>query len=346
MALHIDVLDFVKQIRQLPVVDVRTASEYRRGHIPHALNFPLFSDEERAEVGLVYKQMGRSRATQTGLEIVGPRLSDMIDRFRNRFSPGGVLVHCWRGGMRSESVAWLVGLSGEFKPSVLRGGYKAYRNFALREFSAERRLVILGGMTGVGKTTILNGLSASGLQRVDLEKLAAHKGSAFGAIGEPEAPTQQQFENELAYELHQTDPDRVLWLEDESRHIGKRIIPQDLWALMRNAPVIAVERSREERVRHLVEQYGTAPEDELIASIRKIERRLGGARTKAASEAVLSGDLDKACNLVLDYYDRAYAHGLSKRDPATIKRLDATGLSDADVVEKLIDSLRQITGDL
>jgi len=338
MGVQIDVYDFVKQMNVLPVVDVRTVTEYSKGHIPNATHFPLFSDEERAEIGLIYKRMGRLQATQTGLEMVGPRLSEMIDRLREKVPVGSALVHCWRGGMRSESVAWLMGLSGLYKPLVLQGGYKAYRNFALGQFASERRLLILGGMTGSGKTRVLNLLMDSGGQGLDLEARAAHKGSAFGALGQPDPPTQQQFENDLAFGLFSTDPVRPLWLEDESRHIGRRTIPEELWARMRDAPVTVIERSREERVQSLVDDYGSFDPDKLRESIWKIERRLGGERARMASDAVAAGDLAAACGYVLDYYDQTYSHGLSRRNPDKVRRLEVTGMPDEQVVEILLET--------
>jgi tRNA 2-selenouridine synthase len=335
---RVDVLDFVRQMQQSPVVDVRTSSEYRKGHIPGAISMPLFSDDERAEIGTVYKQVGRFRATQVGLEMVGPRLSAMVDNILEKVDPGPVLVHCWRGGMRSESIAWLMSVSDQFTPSVLRGGYKSYRRFALEQFATHRRIRILGGMTGTGKTRILNQLAESGAQVIDLEALASHRGSAFGAIGQPEPPTQQQFENELALALHRTDPDETLWLEDESRYIGRRIIPDALWIQMRGSPVKVVEKSREERVDHLVAEYGSFDRAQLARSIQKIERRLGGVRALEAREAIERGDLAEACNLVLDYYDRTYRHGLGKRDTSSISTVDVSGRDPQEVADWLIEN--------
>ena len=338
MISDIDVFDFVSLMRNRPVIDVRTAAEYEKGHIPGARNLPLFSDEERARIGTIYKQVGRLPATQAGLDLVGPRLNQMVDRFRSEFGSGEVLVHCWRGGMRSQSVAWLMGLTGEFEPSTLRGGYKAYRTFALQQFARRRKLMILGGLTGSAKTEVLHQLLADGAQGIDLEGLAAHRGSAFGAIDQPAEPTQQQFENDLALGLYENDPALPLWLEDESRHIGRRTIPDKLWAGMRETRVVVIERSREERVRFLVEGYGRADPKKLIESIQKIERRLGGERAKRAVDAVRAGDVELACNLVLDYYDRTYTHGLSKRDPATVSRLDASGMT----VREISRALREL----
>jgi tRNA 2-selenouridine synthase len=325
-----------------PVVDVRTPAEFARGHIPDASNLPLFSNEERAEIGLIYKEMGKEPATRLGLDLVGPRLTEMIDRLREMVPMGPVLVHCWRGGMRSDSVAWLLNFTGEFQASVLQGGYKSYRRLALEQFGAERPLFVLGGMTGSGKTRVLRALPSCGGQCLDLEALACHKGSAFGALGQPEPPTQQQFENDIGLRLFRSDYSRPLWVEDESRHIGRRTIPEALWTRMRQAPVFVIERPRQERVRVLVEDYGSADPGELIRSIRKIERRLGGVRTREAVEAVEEGDLENVCHVVLDYYDKTYRHGLGKRDPAQITRIDSTGLTDAEIASSLFEMAAKV----
>lgn len=319
-----------------PVVDVRTSAEFHAGHIPNAVNLPLFSNDERALIGTTYAEAGRQEATRVGMDLVGPRMNEMIDDLKAVVPTGPVLVHCWRGGMRSESVAWLLNFSGEFEASILRGGYKAFRQFALREFSRERKLTILGGMTGSGKTHILQGLQARGEQVIDLEGLANHKGSAFGSIGLDNQPTQQQFENELGVALSRTDPERRLWLEDESRRIGRCMLPEGLWVGMRTSSCIFVDRSMEERCAHLVADYGMADRDALVDAISRIERRLGGVRTQEAIEFVRAGEMAGACEILLGYYDKTYAYGLGQREESNVHRLPAEGLSTEDLSANLI----------
>jgi len=332
----LEVAQFLQLASDNPVVDVRSPAEFEKGHIPGALSLPVFSNEERAQIGLTYKELGHLRATRLGLELVGPRMAAMIDAIKRDVRPGRVLVHCWRGGMRSESVAWLLNFSGEFKAELLEGGYKAFRTFALTMFQAPGNLLIVGGMTGSGKTHILKSLNSLGQQTIDLEGLASHKGSAFGAIGQPPAPSQQQFENDLAMELRQMGSDRVVWLEDESRHIGRRAIPDAFWSAMRAAPVVVIDRARSIRLERIVDEYGVARPEDLVASIQKIERRLGGARTREACDFVKSGDLEAASNILLSYYDEMYTYGISKRDPATIRTFDVGSMTDAEIAESLV----------
>lgn len=317
-------------------MDVRTPAEYRAGHIPNAVNLPLFSNDERALIGKTYARAGRIEATRVGLDLIGPRMNQMIDELKTVVPVGPVLVHCWRGGMRSESVAWLLNFSGQFQASTLKGGYKAFRQFALEEFARKRRLVVLGGMTGSGKTHVLHALRRLGEQVVDLEGLANHKGSAFGAIGLAHQPTQQQFENDLAVALSRSDPHRRLWLEDESRRIGRCMLPKELWAAMRQSPCVVLERSAAERRAHLVADYGRADPKALVEAIGRIERRLGGLQAREAMEAVSNGDMDTACRILLEYYDKTYSYGLSRRDDGRVYRVKTAGLSTDEVASKLV----------
>jgi tRNA 2-selenouridine synthase len=247
-------------------------------------------------------------------------MSQMLDDLKGLVAGDSVLVHCWRGGMRSESVAWLLNFSGEYEAATLSGGYKAFRQFALRQFAVQRNLVIVGGLTGSGKTDVLAALRDLGEQVVDLEDLAKHKGSAFGAIGLPDQSTQQQFENDLAVALSRTEPTRRLWLEDESRRIGRCQLPGELWAAMRKAPCLVLEVPAAVRRAHLIADYGKADPNALIDAIWRIERRLGTENARLAAESVASGDLDTACRVLLEYYDKTYAHGLSQRNPSTVHR--------------------------
>ncbi|MBK7790380.1 MAG: tRNA 2-selenouridine(34) synthase MnmH [Saprospiraceae bacterium] len=229
------------------ILDVRSPSEYQHAHIPGALNLPLFTDEERSVVGTLYKQTGRHEAIKTGLTYFGPRMKEMVltveEWLRQKYelnadvelipSDYTLLVHCWRGGMRSGGVAWLLDLYG-FKIQVLEGGYKAFRNWVLGIFQKPHDLNIVAGNTGAAKTRVLHKLSDKGKCVIDLEALAAHKGSAFGNIGMPEQPGQEMFENLLAFELTKWDG-KTIWLEDESIRIGQVNIPKEFWLLMQTS---------------------------------------------------------------------------------------------------------------
>src|SRR3989339_1355584 len=191
----ISVAEFLKRGNSLPIIDVRSPGEYEHAHIPGALALPLFSNEERAEVGTIYKQRGRVQAVQKGLEFVGPKLKDFT-KFALKLNSDELLIHCWRGGMRSSAMAWLLETVG-INCSLLKDGYKAYRNHVLESFDLPYKILLLGGYTGSGKTEILSALKEAGEQVVDLEGLSNHKGSAFGALGQGIQPSSEQFENTL-----------------------------------------------------------------------------------------------------------------------------------------------------
>ncbi len=302
---------FLERSNTVPVIDVRSPEEYRQGHIPGAISMPLFDDDERAVVGITYTHEGKKEALLKGLEITGPKLKDFVKKGHVTASGGELLVHCWRGGMRSDAMAWLLDYSG-IKTSVLTGGYKAYRHYIRESFSLGPPLVVLGGMTGSGKTDILKCLSSVGEQVLDLEGRARHKGSAFGSLGQENQPTNEQFENDLARDWLAFDPHRPVWIEDESRNIGKVIIPEPLFRKMTAAPLVLVDIPFDQRVRRLAEEYGSFEQGELSAFIRKISPRMGGDKANAAISALEKGNLTGAVSEVLAYYDKAYQYGLSR----------------------------------
>ncbi|RMI14661.1 MAG: tRNA 2-selenouridine(34) synthase MnmH [Calditrichaeota bacterium] len=320
---RVDITEFMKLARRYPIFDVRTPAEFEKGHIPGAHNLPLFSNDERALIGLTYHQQGREEAMLLGLERVGPRMRAMVERVR-KITRGGktVLVHCWRGGMRSGSVAWLINLFG-YDVYVLEKGYKAYRRFVLDSFETPRNVVVLSGRTGTGKTEILHYLREMGEQVIDLEALAHHKGSSFGSLGEAPQPSQEWFENQLSDQWLRLDPERVVWVEDESRKIGSRIIPEGIWKQMRSAPVIFLDMPVELRAKRLVESYGAFSAQELKAAIERLQERLGGLHTQQAVRLLEQRELEACCRLLLThYYDKTYLHGLSRRDPSLIHRVE------------------------
>jgi tRNA 2-selenouridine synthase len=193
MTNRISASEFLDLCKVFSAIDVRSEKEYGHGHIPGAVNLPLFSDEERVVIGTIYKNSGREASVLKGLEIAGPKLAGFVKKLHKITDQKDILVHCWRGGMRSESMAWLFGQAG-YKAHVLEGGYKAYRRFIREELSRPLTYIILGGLTGSGKTELLHMLGRAGEQILDLEKLACHKGSVFGGLGQPGQPANEQFE--------------------------------------------------------------------------------------------------------------------------------------------------------
>lgn len=355
MPTSIDIEQFLVLSREHPILDVRTPAEFEKGNIPGAHNLPLFTNEERAIVGTIYKQQGRQPAILKGLELVGPKMKELVLKVENIITEGttlissslperaglstepkakvgirSVLVHCWRGGMRSGSVAWLLELYG-YKVYTLKGGYKFFRRYVLASFDEKRNYIILGGRTGSGKTLVLKKLAEQLGQVVDLEKLAHHKGSSFGSIGEEKQPTQEQFENCLAVELNRLDPLKHIWLEDESRLIGKKVIPAGMWEQMRAAKVAYIDIPFNVRADYLTKEYGQFTKQELSEAIARITKRLGGLQAKQALEALEANDLKTACEICLAYYDKSYDHGLQQREAATVKKYIFETL-DADLI--------------
>ncbi len=322
-----------------PLVDVRSPGEFAQGHIPGAINLPLFSDDERAAVGTSYKQQGRQEAVTLGLRLVGPRLEALGQGLREamagREATAVLRLHCWRGGMRSGSVAWLAGVL-DLPVLLLEGGYKRYRRWALELFEQPWPLRVLAGRTGTGKTDLLLALAGLGGAVVDLEGLAHHRGSSFGGLGLPPQPSSEHYENRLALALWRQRGAPAIWLEAESAQVGRCRIPGGLWRQMQQAPAVEITRSLEERLQRLVAVYGHQGQDPLRQATERIARRLGPQRTAAALEAIAAEDWTGACRQMLDYYDRCYDHEVQKRGGAAVPLLEVGGLSDAQAATALI----------
>lgn len=306
-----------------PIIDVRSPKEFAQGHIPGARSLPLFTDEERAIVGTLYKQQGRDAAVLEGLRIVGPRLAAIVEQARAIAPEGRIRVHCWRGGERSGSVAWLLDKAGFADAATLRRGYKGFRNHVLGSFAAPVDLRVLGGYTGTGKTALLGHLRALGQQVIDLEARAHHKGSAFGALGEQPQPTSEQFENRLWDALRNIDRTRPVWVEDESLLIGRCKIPQPFFHQMRQAMLYFADMPQDQRAERLVQDYGRYPKEALAEAVKRIEKRLGPQHCKAALEALEAGDLRTVAIITLTYYDKAYGRGAAERDQQRVLRITA-----------------------
>ena len=322
----INIENFLKLAEQYPVIDVRSPGEFNHAQIPGAYSLPLFSDEERKVVGTAYKQQSREAAIKIGLDFFGVKMKKMVEEVEeiignrqgatsnNNSLPVAncILVHCWRGGMRSGAVAWLLDMYG-FKVYTLAGGYKAFRNWVLTQFNKDYTLKILGGYTGSGKTVVLKELKEKGHPVIDLENLANHKGSAFGAIGEKPQPSQEMFENLLAIELFKKSSSAGIWLEDESQRIGKLIIPNLFWEKMRNSPVYFLDIPFEERLSYLVTTYGNFEKEQLAESIGRIQKRLGGLEAKTALSLLFEDNIEGCFSILLKYYDKLYHKGLHNR---------------------------------
>lgn len=293
------------------IIDVRSPLEFVQGHIPGAKNIPLFSDQERALVGTLYKQQGKEQAVLHGLQVVGPKLVDFIGAVQKLTDKKTVLVYCWRGGMRSSSFAWLLSTYG-YEVFLLQGGYKSYRNFALQIPSKKLDLIIISGKTGTGKTLLLQDFQEKGRQIVDLEGLACHKGSVFGGIGTIQ-PTQEQFENNLGLVMHQLTSDEPTWIEDESRKIGKIIIPVGLWDQMRLAPIWFLDKTKQERIDFLMQDYSLCSTQDLLQALQGVAKFLGSQRYAQAQQLLLNNDRVSFCSMLIDYYDTAYDHSLMSR---------------------------------
>lgn len=323
------------------ILDVRSPAEYEQGHIPGAVSFPLFTNEERAQVGTCYKQQGRDQAVELGFEIAGPKCAYFVKRAKELAPDRQIRVHCWRGGMRSEAVAWILSMAG-LNVSLLAGGYKAFRRWVLSSFDQPKPIVILGGMTGSGKTLMLYELAKQGAQILDLEHWANHRGSSYGNLGLPAQPTNEQFENNVALAWASLNSENPIWIEAESKRIGTCRIPQPLFQQMDQSPVIEVSRSRTERLEALVELYGAADRTELITATERIGKRLGGQQTKVAVSFLREGNLAAACNIILDYYDKTYTYDLKRRS-VPIHPIDVTGLTSESCATLLLEKANQIS---
>jgi tRNA 2-selenouridine synthase len=303
---------FIALSARFPLVDVRAPLEYAQGHIPGAVNIPLFDDHERKVVGTAYKQVNREAAMYKGLEFAGKKLVQLAKEGERLAGKNRtLLVHCWRGGMRSRSMVWLFETMG-IRCYLLEGGYKSYRRYVREVLASPLKLLVIGGRTGSGKTAILHHLKALGEQIIDLEGLANHKGSAFGALGEADQPTTEQFENELCHTILSLGEDKVTWIEDESRNVGKCVLPGELYSRMRESEIVFLDIDRELRALHLVEEYARYEQDALRSCILKIEKRLGGDRTREALDAIDREDYYQTAMITLHYYDKAYMYSLEK----------------------------------
>ncbi len=321
----ITIEQFLSMATLHPVLDVRSPGEYQQAHIPEAQSLPLFEDEERKLVGTAYKQESREQAIKLGLDYFGAKMRKIVEEVEKikasnkKADDKIVLVHCWRGGMRSAAVAWLLDLYG-FKVYTLAGGYKAYRTWVLAQFEKKYPFTVIGGYTGSGKTLLLEALQQQNKRVIDLEALANHKGSAFGGMG-PQ-PRQEMFENLLAGKLfieaqyikQSTKASDTIYIEDESQRIGNLQIPMLLWPQIRSSTILFFDIPFEERLHYITDTYGKIEKEKLVNAIMRIQKRLGGLETKNAINFLLEENIKESFRILLRYYDKWYEKGLHNRE--------------------------------
>ncbi|OSQ46584.1 tRNA 2-selenouridine(34) synthase MnmH [Marivita geojedonensis] len=315
------------------VIDVRSPAEFAEDHVPGAINLPVLDNEERARVGTMYKQVSPFDARKIGAALVfrnaAHHIETSLSHHDGRWRP---LIYCWRGGQRSGSFAWLLREIG-WRSDVVQGGYKTYRRLVadmLHHSPLPFRFVQLGGYTGTAKTELLPLLAARGVQVIDLEGLANHRGSLLGSMGEQ--PSQKAFESALAGVLCRLDPARPVLVEAESSKIGQILVPPSLWDGMKVAPWIEVTAPLEARTEYLLRAY-----DDILSDRPTLHARLAPLKAHRGEELVaqwivLSAAGDKRAltrSLMEDHYDLAYAKSMKAMAPNVIAQVAAEGLTPA-----------------
>ena len=308
---RIQVEEFLPKIDNIPILDVRSPSEFATGHIPQAISFPIFSDEERAIIGTLYKQEGNKSAVKKGLEIVGPKLVSFIEK-AEALGVSAFKIYCWRGGMRSSSMATLLESYG-FKVILLVGGYKSFRTYLRVFFDQKLPLKVVTGYTGSKKTAFLYLLKENGAQIIDLEGLANHQGSSFGNQKSDSQPTIEQFQNSLLESFQKLDLEQPIYIEDESMHIGWVSLPEALYQQKNKSPHLFIEIEKGERVEFLKEDYKNLSADQLIRATEAISKKLGFELAAEAIECIKMGEGSRAAEIILTYYDRQYHKSITKK---------------------------------
>ena len=323
------------------IIDVRAPSEYAEDHLPGAISLPVLDDAERARVGTIYKQVSSFTARKIGAALVSRNAARHLEG-PLADKPGGwrPLVYCWRGGQRSGAFATILGQIG-WRVETLAGGYKAWRGLVVRAVYDDPvpvPLIVLDGNTGSAKTEVLNLLPERGVQVIDLEGLANHRGSLFGAMG-PQ-PGQRAFEGRLALALAALDPTRPVVVEAESAKVGDCRLPPRIWAAIRSAPRIAIAAPRAERAAYLTRAYAdlTADPDRLARILDALRPYHAAERIETWQAMARTGDfVSLADDLMAAHYDPRYA---KHRDRATVPVRDLCAPSLApDALPGLADRL-------
>ena len=304
------------------IVDVRTPLEYEEDHIPGALNIPLLNNEQRVEIGTLHKQNGPHAARKRGLELTARHFPEIVREIDAASAGRPILVYCWRGGLRSKTVTSILDLTG-YNALQLQGGYKSYRNHIVsffETFEPPGPLVIMHGLTGVGKTDFILGLQGENFYVVDLEGLACHRGSAFGELGLSQTLSQKHFESLLWDALRKAPRGKPVILEGESKRIGRIALPGNLYEVMGEGIKVWCEASLETRVKRLIQEYGKSEYCEgMAAALLRIKKKLGGAKYCEISEYLEKWQLEPfMAELLLSYYDKVYYKSRPWQEDVTI----------------------------
>jgi tRNA 2-selenouridine synthase len=323
-------------LNTIPWFDARSENEYIQGHIPGAINLPILNNEHRHLVGICYKEKGKEKAIELGFELATPHFPMLIEKAQKYGNKA--VVYCWRGGLRSQFLSELLAKNG-ITVFRITGGYKTYRNWCIEYFHSENRMIILSGKTGANKTKWIEALMENGEPTVHLEKLANHKGSTYGGIGQPPQPTQEQFENDLGLALHRTNGERY-WIENESRFIGKVRIPDALFNQFPSQPHIQIELELEKRVNVILNQYANLPLDELIDRTQAIAKRMGYEQNQQAIAFLMNGNKSEWIRCLLEYYDKTYLH--SKMRSNITGKIHTLNITESIQVHDFISLKKQI----
>jgi len=340
MAEQITAQEYYQDYASWPLIDVRSPGEYNKGHIIGAHNIPLFSDAERADVGTIYKQISREKAEERGRSYVAPKLQRFIDMSKEIAKEDRVVVHCWRGGMRSQAFANHLLDNRISQVVTIAGGYKGYRAHMRSTLEHDYNFVVLSGHTGTGKTAILHELGQLGEQYIDLEGRANHKGSSFGGIGEKEQPSTEHFHNLIYEDLRRIDRSRRVWIEDEGVMVGKVNLPLPLYEQIRKAKTLVVDLNRHDRAKRLVDDYAHQGDDLLKEAILRLQKRLGGQHVNAALDLLRDGAYEEVAEICLAYYDKYYQKSLDKREKSsvhTLTAMTADARNNAEMVQQWAD---------
>ncbi len=328
MVRNIDIEEALKE--NYVLIDVRTEEEFKEFHIPGAVNVPLFTTDEKKKISEVYYKKGEKEARLFALKIVSPKIPGLVEKIRElKERQDKVALYCWRGGMRSFSLATISSLAGVYVP-IVKGGYRAFRKYILKRIemlSKGKTFIVIYGPTGCGKTRILRILKRKGFPVIDLEGLAGHRGSVFGGIGLKQ-PSQKMFDALLWKEMENYKESSFLVVEGESRKIGKIHIPEPFWKKMRNGIGVIVSIPLDERVKVSLEDYKVLENEPEIylEALERIKKHLPSQKYNLIKEHIKERNYREAIKeLMLSYYDPLYR----RSTPDAELEIDAQNLEEA-----------------